>query len=172
MAIARATDARQWPSGHRDRSANAVRAGRGRGVGHGGGCGRQQPSAHWLAPGWTAPCEGNTKGPRFDRNDTPRRSDKGLVCALREKTPEVTVASSMYWSSAGPLISDPKGQGPGKVGGRAATTTPKAPSPSHESLRTPDLHGPPDNGTAKFHSPKSCGNKAADSGPARCVYRG
>ena len=39
------------------------------------------------------PCKSNTKVPKFDGNSTSRCSDKGVVCARREKTQEVTIAS-------------------------------------------------------------------------------
>ena len=39
------------------------------------------------------PCESNTKIPNFDRSNTLCCSDNGIVCARRENTQAVTVAS-------------------------------------------------------------------------------
>ena len=41
-----------------------------------------------------------------------------------------------------------------------------------KSHKKPDLHGPPETGTVNFHDSKSCGNRSAYLGPARCAYRG
>ena len=46
------------------------------------------PKPFQLPP---SPCESNTKVPKLDGNDTSCCSDKGVVCARRERTQEVTV---------------------------------------------------------------------------------
>ena len=47
------------------------------------------------------------------------------------------------------------------VGGRAAVSIPKIPSPSLKSPNNRDLQGPPENETTKFHNSKRCGNSAS-----------
>ena len=58
-----------------------------------------------------------------------------------------------------------------KWGAGQQPTAPKY-IPSLTLPKKRDLHGPPENGTAKSHGSKSCGNRSACLGPARCAYRG
>ena len=92
---------------------------------------------------------------------------------LTETTPPITLIWALFaramgrhkrWrlrhecTSRDSPISTPKGQERVKVGGRAATNIPQIPPPSPKSPKKVNLHGPPENGTAKFHCSKNCRN--------------
>ena len=44
--------------------------------------------------------------------------------------------------------------------------------PQSQTTEKPDIHGPSEKGIVKFHGSKSCENRSAYLGPARCAYKG
>ena len=75
-----------------------------------------------------APCESNTKVPKFDRNNTSCRSDTGRwLGGPWEETSGDHCITQMHWSSGESPFSTSKGQEGGEAGVRTATNIPEMP---------------------------------------------